>query len=252
MKCEYCGTEFEPNAPHQRYCSKQCNNKAYNKRCRTRKPYKKTCEYCGTEFETGVANQRFCSLKCRQKHYNERRPKAEPVERQCLNCGKVFSVKSAHGSHKKFCSPKCRDHHNYKPAPQVVKTCPYCGKSFETNRADKKYCSRACTRAAYILTHDGTVTKTCAYCNGEFTTRDPKKIYCSAQCRRSAEILNARLQREAKREAVRLAAQNKPAVVKPIETPEPPKVIIPAAAAENRKPTVDELLDWIFSKGATA
>ena len=136
----------------------------------------------------------------------------------------------------------------------MKKICPHCGKEFETNRADKKYCSRACTRAAYRLRHDGKITKTCAYCNGAFTTRDSKKIYCSVMCRRSAERLNARLKREAQREADMQAALNKPAVVEPIEPPKPAprKTVIPAADAENREPTVDELLDWIFSRGATA
>lgn len=212
----------------------------------------KKCPICGKTFEALVHNQRFCSKECRYKNYNktraERRPKFEPVERQCLHCGKVFSSK-AHNQ--KFCSTECRIAHAYKPAPIIAKVCPYCGKEFETTRSDKKYCSRACTKAAYNLAHDGIVTRKCAYCYGEFTTRDSKKIYCSAQCRRSAERLEFRLKQEAQREADMQAALNKPAVVEPIETPAPPKVVIPAAVAENRKPTVDELLDWIFSKEAT-
>ena len=31
MKCEHCGSEFEPNRSFQRYCSRQCRNKAYKK-----------------------------------------------------------------------------------------------------------------------------------------------------------------------------------------------------------------------------
>ena len=215
----------------------------------------KTCPHCGAEFEPEVHNQKFCSLKCRRKaYYAKHHPKFEPVERQCLHCGKMFTVESAHGQHQKFCSAECRNHYNYKANPLVVKTCPHCGKTFETNRSYQIYCSKTCNGAAYNLRHDGKISKTCAYCNGAFTTRDSKKIYCSVMCRRSAERLNARLKREALREADMQAAQNKPAVVEPIELPKPAprKVVIPAADAENREPTVDELLDWIFSKEATA
>lgn len=213
----------------------------------------KTCLHCGAEFEPEEHHQKFCSLKCRRKaYYAKHHPKFEPVERQCLHCGKMFTVKSAYGQHQKFCSAECCNHYHNTPAPLVVKTCPHCGKTFETNRSYQIYCSKTCNGAAYRLRHDGQITKTCAYCNGEFVTRDAKKVYCSAMCRRSAERLEFRLKQEARREADMQAALNKPAVVEPIEAPAPPKVVIPAAAAENRKPTVDELLDWIFSKGATA
>lgn len=215
----------------------------------------KTCLHCGAEFEPEEHHQKFCSTNCRSKaYYAKHHPKFEPVERQCLHCGKMFTITSAHGQHQKFCSAECRNHYHYNTNPIVVKTCAFCGKEFETNRPYQIYCSETCNRAAYRLRHDRTVTKTCAYCHGEFTTRDSKKIYCSVMCRRSAERLNARLQREAQREADIQAALNKPAVVEPIEPPKPapPKVIIPAAVAQNRKPTVDELLDWIFSKEATA
>lgn len=210
---------------------------------------KKVCPICLKRFETPYKFKKYCSLKCKKK---ARSPKIH--EKTCAHCGATFMTKT---DQQKYCSKRCADLHFYqehrRPRKVVKKICPTCGVEFETCNLRKRYCSKACSnRHQYTPRPKPTYIKTCAYCNGEFTTRDPKRLYCSTACQRSAEILNARLQREAKREAVRLAAQNKPAVVKPIETPAPSKVIIPAAVAENRKPTVDELLDWIFSKGATA
>lgn len=186
------------------------------------------CEHCGKEFEPSHGNQRFCSRQC--CHWNS---------------------------------------YNYKGRPTIVKTCEHCGAEFETAYSFKKYCSRACCQAAYEARHNLKARrgelKTCPYCGGTFKTRGRNHIYCSKGCCRAMERKRERLKRLGIHHIPTYPMQVKaiepetatPETTTPIEEvtppePEEPKVIIPAAIAENRAPTVDELIEWIFSKERSA
>lgn len=133
--------------------------------------------------------------------------------------------------------------------------CAYCGKEFEQTIYNKKFCSRLCGQRFRRNKPLEDYVKTCKHCGKEFTTRNGQRQYCSVACRRAAERkLDHIYHRKCKRAPIP-AISMVPIVASkfspPPPPPPPPKIIIPAAVAENRKPTVDELLDWIFSKGAT-
>ena len=86
----------------------------------------------------------------------------------------------------------------------------------------------------------------CAYCGKEFTAHRKDAKFCSRLCYGRYQTVYPRERRETIPEIPTV-----PAVASKFTPPPPPKITIPAAVAENRKPTVDELLDWIFSKGTT-
>lgn len=73
-KCSICGKEFVPCSNNQKYCSRECSEKAklqlmkqeYNaskvlKLC-------KTCVICGKEFKTNYTHQKTCSTDCRKEY----------------------------------------------------------------------------------------------------------------------------------------------------------------------------------------
>lgn len=88
----------------------------------------------------------------------------------------------------------------------------------------------------------------CAYCGKEFTAKRRDAKYCSRACSSRYRIFHPP---ETPRAAYTLEIPTVPATKSKPTPPPPPKITIPAAVAENREPTTDELLDWIFSKGAT-
>jgi len=187
MKCEYCGAEFEPRQPHQKYCSVQCRHRAQSKR-------------------------------------------------------------------------------SYKPRPIEKKICVVCGKEFDTNNAAKKYCSPECYRAAFPTKYKKHNLRqaTCPVCGAQFQSNKPNQIYCSRLCCRAAEHRRRALARRGMSYLEKFIPPAEPVaeiVTEPQPTPVddifppfyiPREVIVPAAAAENRKPTVEELLDWIFSEERSA
>ena len=173
---------------------------------------------------------------------------------KCAYCGKEFEQTTYN---KKFCSTLCgvRFRHNY-PLGGYVKTCAYCGKEFTARRRTKKFCSTLCGQRFRRNKPLEDYVKTCKHCGKEFTAHNGQRQYCSVTCRRAAEKKLDRIyHRKCKREQIH-AIPTVPIVASkfthPPLPPPPPKITIPAAVAENRKPTADELLDWIFSKGAKA
>lgn len=62
----------------------------------------------------------------------------------------------------------------------VIKTCPYCGKEFETHNPRKIFCQLKCKNADHYL-HRKPKTRTCAICDKEFTDTTQKKT-CSLSC----------------------------------------------------------------------
>lgn len=75
----------------------------------------------------------------------------------------------------------------------MTKVCKVCGKSFETNYSNGKYCSLECRRIAdsilakqkYLKHHkDVCFTKECSICGKEFNTTHFNAKYCSEACRK--------------------------------------------------------------------
>ena len=222
MKCAYCGKDFEPTAYRglRKYCSRRCYFNARYHREHPKQAKQKICLTCGAEFETFFGQRKFCSDKCRNMWNNSKRHR------------------------EKFGTVK----------PKVKQICPTCGAEFETTNHNKKFCSPICLRRYWRAKRrsHGSYIKTCPECGIEFETLTGQKVYCSAKCRKRAGKKRSEIP-----EIPTFVAPPKLKVkVEPPKPPKPPKprrkVIIPAAISENRKPTVEELIEWIFSKEATA
>lgn len=68
-----------------------------------------------------------------------------------MNCQSPFCHNSLTGSQRRFCSDKCRAREYYlskrrgdKPPVEVIRECRYCGKTFETDKANRRICSDRC------------------------------------------------------------------------------------------------------------
>ena len=101
------------------------DKKEEKKVLKTDKPETKNCAYCGKEFSPISPKNKYCSISCRDKRNNEKRAaeyqklKKAPVLKKCLYCGKEFSCEI---SNKVFCCTKCRDtYHNKMRSPAVYK-----------------------------------------------------------------------------------------------------------------------------------
>ena len=70
MNCSYCGAEFEPNRPNQKYCSDACREMANGT-----KPKTKICKNCGKPFTTCNRRKVYCSDACMGQAY--RSPKGD-------------------------------------------------------------------------------------------------------------------------------------------------------------------------------
>ena len=91
--CEYCGKEYYPNKNLQKYCSKECGNKAYEQMDNDRDPankqghkfYMRACTVCGQMYWPGGPNSVVCSAACKKirdkaiqkKNYEMRKQKHE-------------------------------------------------------------------------------------------------------------------------------------------------------------------------------
>ncbi len=77
--CEYCGAEYWPTRPLQKYCSESCCDKAYEQRTKDRDPaekeghkfFKKVCAVCGEEFWPSGPNSVCCSPECSKQFYKK-------------------------------------------------------------------------------------------------------------------------------------------------------------------------------------
>lgn len=81
--CAYCGKEFSPESPKNKYCSIKCRDKRNNEKRVERyhksaqaKAEEKTCENCGKTFSTVIKYQRFCCKECNANWHNKTRSKA--------------------------------------------------------------------------------------------------------------------------------------------------------------------------------
>lgn len=262
VACACCGKQFQTSRGYQRYCSEKCQREDYDK---SRRPllYEKTCLLCGEKFATKYRYQKYCSRRCVLRAFRQAHcAPLKTFKKTCVHCGAEFETWTLN---KRYCSKECFRKARNARRPKVelpTRYCAHCGRDFQPTANGQKYCSAECRNQHY---KPKTYVKICAYCGAEFNTRRKEQTFCSPTCRRSAEFRQAKLARlgfssktpPAKPVTIKPAVE----VVKLEPTPEvvevqappvePPKVVTPAVTAENRKPTVDELLDWIFSKGAT-
>ena len=66
------------------------------------------CAECGKEFEAWRRTMKYCSKECAQKADNrkaiEARKRKSTIEKQCAYCGKTFFT---HSDHIRFCNKSC-------------------------------------------------------------------------------------------------------------------------------------------------
>ena len=98
---------------------------------------------------------------------------------KCLYCGKEFTAQS---EGLKFCSVTCANESALKK--KFIKTCPTCGKTFETSRSDQIYCSKFCCHKAHYVPKK--LLKKCVVCGKEFRAGQPFAKYCSDECQKLA------------------------------------------------------------------
>ena len=99
IKCAYCGKEFSPISPKNKYCSIKCRDKRNNEKRVERyrkstqsKAEEKTCENCGKTFSTVIKYQRFCCKECNANWHNKTRSKAVKNYKEAKAVPEVKSV----------------------------------------------------------------------------------------------------------------------------------------------------------------
>lgn len=107
--CIWCGKEFDPYSPFQKYCSDTCHKlrDADYTLQKSRDGKTRVCEICGNELPK--FRHRYCSDKCRNRSSAIR-------EGTCLDHG------------------------------LLTKTCVICGKEFQTYKSRKITCSEECSK----------------------------------------------------------------------------------------------------------
>ena len=109
-----------------------------------------------------------------------------PEKCKCIECGKEFLVKPYEKETAKFCGYECMWKHKKgtRRGEWIIKTCPSCGKEFETLKSkQKKYCSEQCfhdRNELYMMYN-------CDCCGKEFKI---KKIILSEKVRRKTKNYN--------------------------------------------------------------
>ena len=206
IKCAFCPNWFVPENQRQKYCLKECYNKA--KRIRENKTYNakqlarfnlpagthKMCQACPnpiTEYGFHVA----CSQECRNEI--DERNCIQAQKKPCKRCGHDITRARYH----KYCSDKCRyeawrDGKRKHPKNSNCRRC----KNVITDKKQLVYCTAECRlehiREKYDEAH---AEKKCERC--KTTLVNTRRTYCTAKCRR---LFN--LDREEKRDAKKAEA----------------------------------------------
>lgn len=151
------------------------------------------CEVCGSPFQPSRPNQKFCSLKCREKNKSRRRRGGVrlPIRTHCQGCEQPLPPQRKRGNPRKWCSSACRlkIYHRLHPRRLRRFRCQYCGKLVIAHSSEHKYCSTICRYAAWhrMATES---PRPCPVCGDLFQPRVPQHRYCSAKC--SQEMRNGR------------------------------------------------------------
>ena len=133
-----------------------------------------SCSQCGKEFtrpqriKSGV--RPFCSIACSHDAAKVRK------EIPCEFCGKMFYPRH---KDRRFCSNDC--YLASKKPVMVIKTCPVCGKTFETN-ASVAHRYTVCSRKCRTI---NTKYVPCERCGKVFrASQGSERHFCSEKCRR--------------------------------------------------------------------
>lgn len=152
VTCVVCGATFQTKASHGKYCSEGCRRRAKLRKTSSEKRAR-PCVGCGELFMPKVPQQKACCYKC----YNdfEKRKRKENAEKgmaSCPVCGKKFKADGA----RIYCSQECKQKQKNIKRKETYKvtnvaagqkrTCPICGRTFDTHGISKKYCSDECLR----------------------------------------------------------------------------------------------------------
>lgn len=119
--CDFCGKEFVANFARAKYCSLECNTKAYYKRQFERRKKEhpelvRVCPCCGKEFFRSKANPVYCSYVCKRK--------MEPPKPQ----SKRLSSKTTG-----YLAPKRKCHDCKRPTDNY--RCPECWEKYRAKHA---------------------------------------------------------------------------------------------------------------------
>lgn len=130
------------------------------------------CDFCGTDFEPqgnrNLTRRRFCSKKCYTDYWYYREPKPtskrilktlEP--RNCIVCNKEFMPDINHPK-ALTCSQQCNVLRQRQKNAEVrkdarmeklskPKKCPICGKLYTPNHWGQTYCSDVCSNEAHKI-----------------------------------------------------------------------------------------------------
>ena len=119
--CAFCGKEFVALSAKGKYCSLECNNKAYLKRQfeRRKKEHPEdvlVCPCCGKEFFRSKANPVYCSYVCKRKMEP---PKPQPKRLSSKTTG--------------YLAPKRKCHDCKRPTDNY--RCPECWEKYRAKHA---------------------------------------------------------------------------------------------------------------------
>lgn len=144
---------------HRRYRAEHRAELIANDRARRQRkaaergPITATCAVCGKTFVKTGHNQRFCSRSCWRTLVNEKarasrvKKPRQPTRRKerlllsktCPVCGKTFETRF---QHQVYCSPSCQSRARRKPAQTHV--CGFCGRRFTAKTSRARFCSPRC------------------------------------------------------------------------------------------------------------
>lgn len=92
----------------------------------------------------------------------------------CHQCGKEFNTEK---KNKKFCSRSCASESLKKEPYHLI--CQWCGKEFTNRSKHAKFC---CTQCNGKHNAKKSIVKQCEYCGKDFTTTDYDKRFCNTSC----------------------------------------------------------------------
>lgn len=94
-ECEKCGTAFETNIPHRRFCEVTCRRE-FNGGYTSSVGETKECKGCENTFEVKNSQQLFCTNQCKVKYHRintKHKPYAELTHTQKINARVRASVR---------------------------------------------------------------------------------------------------------------------------------------------------------------
>lgn len=135
-----------------------------------------TCSYCNKEFYSDRKSTKYCSKECRREGILKATPK---VSAECRVCGKSTTVLKnvVTAGLPIYCSTECKKkRHSLE--------CKECGKTFNADRPEIKYCSTSCQIAG---SRKVMKSVTCKECGKVFERPSQdvykgKDVYCSTRC----------------------------------------------------------------------